>query len=194
MLTFGLVFLDADRDCWEDLFLYNGHVDPYARDADARPIFKQAPALLRCNKGSFSDVSRLAGPALQEAQVGRGCAWGDWNNDGKPDLLLCENGGPARLLRNDTPDRHHWLGIALRGTAGNRNGYGAEIRLTTGGRTQRRWVRSGGSYLSHSDTRALFGLGEAAAVEQLEVRWPSGKVTRVDHPAPDRYLQVTEPQ
>jgi hypothetical protein len=126
--------------------------------------------------------------------VGRGSACGDWNNDGRPDLLLCENGGPARLLRNDSPDHHHWLGVTLRGTAGNRNGYGAEVRLTASGRTQRRWVRSGGSYLSHSDTRALFGLGDASAVDSVEVRWLSGKTSRLDRPVVDRYLEVTEPR
>jgi enediyne biosynthesis protein E4 len=168
-------------------------VDPFAKDHDGRPIFKQAPALFRGNRGAFSDTSRSAGNPLQDRQVGRGAAWGDWDNDGRPDLLLCENGGPTRLLRNETPDTHHWLGVRLRGTEGNRNGYGAEVRAGTGTGVQRRWVRSGSSYLSHSDSRALFGLGVGAA-EYLEVVWPSGKVTRIDRPEADRYLEVPEPR
>jgi hypothetical protein len=193
-LTFGLLFVDADRDGWQDLFLYNGHVDPYAQDTDGHPIFKQSPALFRGTHGLFSDVSDSAGLALQQRQVGRGCAWADWDNDGRPDLLLCENGGPAHLLRNDTPDAHHWLGVMLRGAISNWNGYGADVRLTTGSLTQRRWVRSGSSYLSPSDRRALFGLGNGSSVDWLEVRWPSGRVTRIDHPPVDHYLHITEPR
>ncbi len=196
-VTFGLTFLDADRDGWTDLFTYNGHVDASVGDAGGMITYKQRPQLFR-NEGAqvdaaFTEVGAQAGATFTEPQLGRGCAWGDIDNDGQPDLLLCENGGPARLLRNATGSAHHWLGIRLKGMRGNRNAYGAEVRLTTGGRTQRRWIRSGGSYLSHSDSRALFGLGTATAIERLEVRWPSGKSTVIPAPALDRYADVAEP-
>lgn len=191
-VTFGLTFLDADRDGWQDLFAYNGHVDPHAEEAGGAIRYRQLPQLFRNERGSFLEVGKEAGSAFSEPQVGRGCAWGDFDNDGRPDLLLCENAGPARLLHNRTADAHHWLGVRLRGTASNRNGYGAEVLLSAGGVTQRRWVRSGGSYLSHSDTRALFGLGAASKVDRLEVRWPSGEITVREQPLIDEYLEVTE--
>lgn len=193
-LTFGLFFADVDRDGWQDLFTYNGHVDPHAGENGEAIQFRQPPQLFRNESGRFVDVTGAAGPALQVPQVGRGCAWGDFDDDGRPDILLCENAGPARLLRNVTPDAHHWLGIRLRGRGGNRDGYGAEVRLTAGGVTQRRWVRRGGSYLSQSDPRALFGLGAQAGADRLEVKWPSGRTTAVEHPPVDRYMEVPEPQ
>lgn len=192
-LTFGLLFLDADQDGWPDLFAYNGHVDPLVAEENSALTYPQNPSLFRNVQGHFEDVSASAGPAFQQPQVGRGCAWGDFDNDGRPDLLLCENAGPARLLRNVTPAGAHWLGVRLVGRGGNRNGYGAEIKLVSAGTTQRRWVRSGGSYLSHSDSRALFGLGDGGALERLEVKWPSGKITLQKAPAVDQYLEIREP-
>lgn len=193
-LTFGLLFLDADRDGWSDLLTYNGHVDPHAGESGETIQFRQPLQLFRNQQGIFSDITATAGAPLQEPQVGRGCAWGDFDNDGRPDLLLCENQGPTRLLRNTTPDTHHWLGLRLRGRGKNRNAYGAEVRLTANGITQRRWIHSGSSYMSHSDTRALFGLGAAERVERLEIRWPSGRTLEVPAPQLDRYTDVTEPE
>ena len=192
-VTFGVTFLDADRDGWSDLFTYNGHVDPAAGESGGAVTYRQLPQLFRNRRGAFLEVGAEAGPVFRQPQLGRGCAAGDFDNDGRPDLLLCENGGPGRLLRNTTAYRNHWLGIRVIGTKSNRSGYGAEVRLTAGGVTQRRWVRSGGSYLSHGDTRALFGLGRATAVERVEVRWPSGRTSVLAAPPIDRYLDVTEP-
>lgn len=192
-LTFGLLFLDADRDGWTDLFAYNGHVDPQIQEKNPRIGYKEAPQLFRNSHGQFVDVTATAGPALQQPQVGRGCAWGDFDNDGRPDLLLCENNGPARLLRNTTPDSHHWLGVRLLGKSPNRDGFGALVTLTAGGTRQRRWIHSGGSYLAQSDTRALFGLADTAQVQSVEVRWPGGKISTSTPTTVDRYLDVSEP-
>lgn len=191
-LTFGLSFLDADGDGWNDLFLYNGHIDPYAQDNAGKPGYRQRPQLFQGKAGAFQEVTDRAGSAFGTPQVGRGSAVGDWNNDGRPDLLLSENDGPAHLWKNATPGAHHWLGVRLIGTQGNRNGYGAEVRLTAGGRTQRRWVRSGSSYLSHSDSRALFGLGSSARIDRLEVEWRKGKTAQVPVPSVDTYMEVRE--
>lgn len=191
-LTFGTLFADFERDGGADLFIYNGHIDPFAEDAGGQSIYRQKPLLFQNRQGSFVELTAEPGSALAEPQVGRGCAWGDWDNDGRPDLLLCENSGPARLLRNTTPDTHHWLGVRLRGRQSNRNGYGAEVRLTAAGVTQRRWPRSGSSYLTQSDSRALFGLGATPSADVLEVRWPSGRVSRVEKPPVDQYLEVDE--
>lgn len=191
-LTFGLVFLDADRDGWQDLVTCNGHVDPEIAEKGGAVTYREPAQLFRNVRGSFVDVTSGAGPALRQPIVGRGLAWGDWDNDGRPDLLIFENGGPARLLRNTSGDSHHWLGVKLRGKKGNRDAFGAEVRLSAAGMTQRRWVRSGSSYLSQSDPRALFGLGDAAAVDRVEVRWPSGKITHLDRPRIDRYVEISE--
>ena len=191
-LTFGLLFLDADRDGWLDLLTCNGHVDPEIAEKGAAVSFREPAQLFRGERGRFADVTATAGTALQQPIVGRGLAWGDYDNDGRPDLLVCENNGPVRLLHNVTPDHHHWIGIHLRGQPPNRDAYGAEVRVTAGGMTQRRWVHSGSSYLSQSDTRALFGLGDAARVDRLEVRWPDGRTTVREAPEIDRYLEIRE--
>jgi hypothetical protein len=193
-LTFGLVFADMDRDGWEDLFTYNGHVDPQAGMQGEAFTYKERPQLFQNRKGSYTDVTDLAGAPLADAQVGRGCAWGDFDNDGRPDLLLCENSGSTRLIRNLTENNHHWMGLRLRGHASNRNGYGAEVRVMTGGVTQRRWVRSGSSYLSHSDTRALFGVGSATSIDRVEIRWPGGREQVLEQPRLDTYTEVQEPK
>jgi hypothetical protein len=156
--------------------------------------YKERPQLFQNRKGSYTDVTDLAGAPLADAQVGRGCAWGDFDNDGRPDLLLCENSGSTRLIRNLTENNHHWMGLRLRGHASNRNGYGAEVRVMTGGVTQRRWVRSGSSYLSHSDTRALFGVGSATSIDRVEIRWPGGREQVLEQPRLDTYTEVQEPK
>jgi len=188
-LTFGLAFLDANLDGWEDLVTANGHVDPHARDLDGSPHHAQRLQLFANREGRFRDVTDAAGAPLQVAEVGRGLARGDFDDDGRPDLLVTPNDGPARLLRNVSPAGGGWVGFRLHGPPGNRHGYGAEVRLTAGGRAQRRWVRSGGSYLSHHDPRALFGLG-GAVPERVEVHWPGGAVTTLERPEPGRYHDV----
>lgn len=192
-VTFGLSFLDADRDGWQDLFTYNGNVSPFASETGDGAVFKQTPVLLRNQNGQLSAIQPDPADPLNSPQVGRGCAVGDFDNDGRPDLLLFENQGTVRLLRNATSDAHHWLGLALKGKGKNRNAFGAVVFLTAGGKTQRRWVRSGGSYLCESDHRALFGLGGTPSIEKVEVLWPSGTRTDVPVTAIDRYLDVQEP-
>jgi enediyne biosynthesis protein E4 len=193
-VTFGVVFLDADGDGWQDFFTCNGHINPHVAETGEPVTYRQTPQFFHNERGRFREMTAAAGAALQEPQVGRGCAWGDFDNDGRPDLLLCENGGPTRLLRNTTPHARHWLGVRLRGRAGNQNGYGAEVRVTAGGMSQRRWIRSGSSYLSHSDTRGLFGLGKQQSVARLEVRWLSGRVTVREQVPVDTYLEIQEPE
>lgn len=195
-LTFGLCFLDADLDGNLDLLALNGHVDPHIVETGAVTEWKQRPLMLRnTGGGQFADVSASAGPPFQEQLVGRGAAWGDFDDDGRPDLLLCDNGGPARLLRNVSEGGGHWLGVQVVGKARglNRNGFGAEVRLAAGGVTQRRWLHSGGSYLSDSDHRALFGLGRENRIESLEIRWPNGQISKPRVQDIDRYVVVAPP-
>jgi hypothetical protein len=109
------------------------------------------------------------------------------------DVVVTTNGGPAYLLRNQTPTHNHWLDIRLAGHKSNRDGIGAEIKLTTSKRTQFVTVSTAGSYLSSNDKRAHFGLGNDAAAQSIEIRWPSGTVQRLKNIAGDRVLVVDEP-
>ena len=143
--------------------------------------------------GRFADVSASSGAALEVKGVGRGSAVGDIDNDGDLDLLVLNLNGPARLLRNDGGNRGNWLMVRTVGTTSNRDGIGARIRVTAGGVTQLRDIRSSSGYLSQSDPRAHFGLGSAKTVDQLEVRWPSGRVSTIQNVKANQILTVTEP-
>ncbi len=143
--------------------------------------------------GRFADVSSSSGAALEIKGMGRGSAVGDIDNDGDLDLLVLNLNGPARLLRNDGGNRGNWLMVRTIGTESNRDGIGARIRVTAGGVTQLRDIRSSSGYLSQSDPRAHFGLGSAKTVDQLEIRWPSGRVSTIQNVKANQILTVTEP-
>lgn len=177
-MKFGAVFLDADLDGRTDFFTANGHLEPDIAAAQAGQSYRQAGQLF-FNTG---DASRLwdtatpgrVGPDLFRPVVGRGCAYLDYDADGDLDLVVCENGGPARLFRNDTTAGNHWVAFSLlgNGTDVNRDAVGAEITVEAGGVTQRRHVTTARGYLSQSDLTATFGLGPAAVVDRVTVRWP----------------------
>jgi len=189
---FGARFLDEDGDGWPDLVVANGH--PFEPVATVWPGIRYAePALLFENTGSaFREAAAERAPALARPMAGRGLAVGDIDNDGDPDLLLMGVGEPPRLLRNDGGNRNHWLGVRLEGTRSNRDGVGAVVRVTAGGR-ERVKVRAGGtSYASASDPRLLFGLGAAPRVQRLEVRWPSGLLSVMTDVRADQYLMIRE--
>jgi enediyne biosynthesis protein E4 len=198
-LGFGILFLDYDNDGDSDLAAVNGHVRDDVAELSAGQSYRQ-PALLFRNEGTpgdrsgarFRDVSAAAGVPITEPRVGRGLAVGDVDNDGRVDLLVSENHGPVRLWLNETTGVGHWLIVRLEGTRSNRDGLGARITVTAGGREQTAWARSGSSYLSASDRRVHFGLGSARRVDRLTVLWPSGSIQeRRDVPA-DQVLSLRE--
>jgi hypothetical protein len=176
-LTFACFFFDYDLDGQLDVFASNGHVSDDISVVQPQTKYAQPPLVFRGGAGGrFDDVSSQVGPALQKAVVGRGAAYGDFDNDGDLDLLLMENHGPARLLRNDGGSRNNALRVKLVGAAANRDGIGATITLqTAGGQTLRRFVKSGSSYCSQSELPATFGLGASDRATSVEIAWPSGK-------------------
>jgi hypothetical protein len=189
---FGTRFLDYDNDGRVDLLVANGH--PFAPVAKVWPgiTYAERPLLFENAGGAYVEVASDRGSALARSYAGRGLATADYDNDGDTDALLLCVGEPPRLLRNDGGNRGNWIGVTLVGTSGNRDAVGARVTLTAGGRSRTK-VRAGGtSYLSASDPRLLFGLGEAPGVEQVEVRWPGGRVERFGAFAARRYVTLKE--
>jgi enediyne biosynthesis protein E4 len=174
-LGFGVGFIDFDNDAWKDIFIANGHV--YAQIANRNLHLKyRQPKLLYRNLGNgrFEDVSATAGAAIRAENLGRGCAFGDFDNDGDVDVIVNNLDGPPSLLRNDGGNRNNWIMVKCVGTRSNRSGIGTRVRVTLGDHVQIDEVMSGSSYYSQNDLRLHFGLGRAAKVDLVELAWPSG--------------------
>ena len=192
-LTFSCFFFDFDLDGRPDIFALNGHVADDIESVQPKVKYAQAPHLFRNLGGKrFESVAASTGEALQQPTVGRGAAYADFDNDGDLDLLVTENGGAARLLRNDGGNRNHWLRVRTVGTKSNRDGIGARVTLTTA--TGKPWglVRTGSSYLSQSELTLTFGLGAAVKVPRVEIAWPSGIVDVLTDVAANQTLTVEE--
>jgi hypothetical protein len=190
---FGAGFLDVDNDADLDLAVVNGHVMNSA--SHFRPGAKEAQRnLLLRNEGNgrFRDVTRQAGPGFEIENVSRTLAAADVDHDGDLDLLVTNNAGIADLLRNGGVPGSNSLLVKLVGTKSNRSAIGARLRVTAGGRTQVREVRAGSSYLGQNDLRVHIGLGRAAAIERLEIRWPSGQMETATGVAVNQIVTITE--
>jgi enediyne biosynthesis protein E4 len=192
-LTFACFFFDVDLDGLLDIFAANGHVADDIASVQPTITHAQPPHLFRnLGKKKFEDVSARAGTALTEPVVGRGAAYGDYDNDGDLDLLVTANNGPARLLRNDGGTNRK-LRVALAGTASNRDAIGARVRLDVGGgQTVWRMVKTGSSYLSQSELPLTFGLGARQKIDGIEVVWPNGRTERLPGVAADRAITIQE--
>jgi enediyne biosynthesis protein E4 len=189
----GVAFLDYDNDGWKDLIVAQGHDMDNIQLTSPQLRYKEPPLLMHNNGKSLVDVSAASGEVFHEAWAGRGLSAGDIWNDGRMDVVVTTNSGPAYILRNELLTPNHWLGIKLIGHKSNRDGIGAEIKLTTSKGTQFVTVSTAGSYLSSSDKRAHFGLGSDAAAQSIEIRWPSGAVQTFEKIRGDRVLVVDEP-
>ena len=193
LLTFGLFLFDADLDGHLDLFTANGHINPEIEQVQEGVPFRQ-PARLFRNRGdaTFETVLPIEEDDVWNlAMVARGAAYADYDRDGDLDLLIMENGGPAYLWRNDLEARPV-LRVQLEGRASNRNGIGAWVVADVDGRRLERYVRSGASYLSHSETTVTLGLGAAAHVDSLWVYWPSGTVDAFADVRANQAVRVVE--
>ncbi|MBS1791253.1 MAG: CRTAC1 family protein [Acidobacteria bacterium] len=194
----GLKFFDADNDGWLDLFVANGHVYPQVEGAYPGGQYKQRKLFYRnLRDGTFAEIAGEVSAALLERRVSRGVAFGDYDEDGAVDLIVNELDGAPMLLRNElmktaNKDSANWVQLKLVGTKSNRNAVGAKVKLTAGKLTQVDEVRSGDSYLSHSDWRLHFGLAEARTVEQVEIQWPNGNVEKLKNLPVNQTLVVTE--
>jgi hypothetical protein len=198
-LGFGAGFFDYDHDGWLDIFIANGHVYPEVDQTNTGERYLQPNQLFRNQRdGTFRETTAEAGSGFQTKHAGRGAAFGDIDNDGDLDILVNNNDGPPLLLRNSGAPGTHFVNLRLIGTTVNRqtksprDPIGATVWITTKQGRQMREVRSGGSYLSSNDLRLHFGLGEAASIDRLEVRWPSGQKQTFGPLAADRFYLLRE--
>ena len=187
---FGVDFFDFDNDGWTDIFIANGHVYSQIAGRKLHLSYRQ-PRLLYRNLGNsrFEDVSAQAGPAIAAENLGRGCAFGDFDNDGDLDVLVNNLDGPPTLLRNDGGNRNNAIMIKCIGTRSNVSAIGTRVKVTAGGRAQIDEVTSGSSYYSQNDFRLHFGLGSLSKADTIEFAWPSG-VTETVRNVPANQLHV----
>jgi enediyne biosynthesis protein E4 len=190
VLGFGIAFLDANNDGWQDLMTANGHVH------DGRPQFPwRMPVQLYLGDGNgrLVDASARSGSPFEVLRMGRGLACGDLDNDGRVDALVISQNEPVAFFHNRTDATHgHFITFSLEGTTSNRDAVGATVTLKCGGRSQVATRPGGGSYQSASDRRMHFGLGELRTADSVDVRWPSGRVDHFSKLAADTGYRIRE--
>jgi enediyne biosynthesis protein E4 len=182
-LGWGCGFFDFDNDGWPDILICNGHVYPEVEQLTTEAGYAQRKLLYRnLRNGKFEEVTEDAGPGITVPSAARGCAFGDFDNDGDVDVVVNTVNGYPQLLRSDTTLSNNWIKIKVVGVKSNRSGIGARIRCLSHPPDEPKphqqidEVRSGGAYISQNDLRVHFGLGKATKADLLEVRWPSGQV------------------
>lgn len=194
-LGFGAKWIDMDNDRWPDISYTNGHVYDNVADMEKGADFRQPIMLFRSLEGRrFVDLVPALRSELKRPLVGRGSATGDFNNDGRLDLLVVDFEGPPMLLENRSQTPHHWLSLELRAAAPNVFAYGARVVGHAGGEVWISEVTPASSYLSSSDPRIHWGLGSFERLDKLVVRWPSGEEQTFDDVAADQFLRITEGQ
>ena len=193
-IGWGAGFADFDNDGMPDLLFVNGSVYPEVEKYFAENKYRNPRVLLRnLGNGAFDDLSDRSGPGVADRHSSRGCAFGDFDNDGRVDVVIMNMNEPPSLLRNDARNDNHWLALKLVGTKSNRSAIGATAWLTAAGRRQRRDVLSQSSFYSQNDLRLHFGLGQAAIADAVEIRWPSGLVQQLRGIQADQIVTIREP-
>jgi hypothetical protein len=192
-LGFGVKFLDFDNDGWQDVFVANGHVNPQVDQHAFGVTYAQQCLLFQNLRGArFAEIGDRAGVPFKLRKVARAAAAGDFDNDGRMDLLVTNLGDRPALLHNTQTKPGHWISIKTVGTRSNHDGFGAKIEVSTEGLTQYAEVRANGSYVSASDSRRHFGVGNATLVDKLTIRWPSGLTDTIRGERVDQELTITE--
>ena len=193
-MGWGVGFVDMDNDGRPDLFVANGHVYPQVDRHGIGTHYLQRKQLFRNLDGrQFRDITNEVGGGLLIEKSSRGAAFGDYDNDGRIDVIVTNMNDRPTLLHNESAGGH-WATFRLIGVRSNRDAIGAKVFVTAGGKRQMVEVRSGGSYASHNDLRAHVGLGDAARIDRVEIRWPSGAMDTLNGLAADRFYVVREGQ
>jgi len=188
----GAGMMDLDNDGWPDIFYVTGNVYPELERSFAKFPARSQPILFRnLRNGKFVEMGEEAGPAMAARHVSRGCAFGDFDNDGDLDILVMNQNDPPSLLRNDAPADNHWLKVRLEGTKSNRSAIGARVLVHYNGKVQAQELMSQSSYISANDPRLHFGLG-AATTADIEVHWPSGLVETLKSVPANQLLTMRE--
>ncbi len=193
MSGYSVNVADFDNDGWKDIFVSRGDVQSLAM-AGTRQIEQPNTVFRNSQHGGWSALTAEAGFLSQPPRRHRGAAIGDFNHDGKPDVVVTALGSPAEVWMNDTQNANHWIDLALQGTKSNRDGIGAKIKLTAGGLTQFNHVSTTAGYASSSAGPIHFGLAAASIVDEIEIRWPSGVVQILKHVPADKLQRITEPR
>jgi hypothetical protein len=184
---------DFDNDGWNDIFQANGAMLDNIHLYHVDTAYEEPKLMYRnVGGGRFVKYSENLGPDFMRPTAARGAAVGDFDNDGDLDIAINNRGDYPQLLRNDGGNRNHWLEVSLIGTRSNRDGVGASLKLMAGGLVRVEQRKGGMSYMSAHDPRVHFGLGSTTKVDMLEIRWPSGVVTKVENLAADQIITVQE--
>ncbi len=175
-ISWGTGLVDFDNDGYPDILIATGTVYPELERVYPNKYPAHSPRILYRNQrdGTFVELGDEAGPGISARHTSRGCAFGDFDNDGDMDVLIMNVNEPPSLLRNDAPSGNHWLKVRLEGTKSNRSAIGARVLVHFGGKVQAQCVASQSSYISANDPRLHFGLGTASTAD-VEVHWPTGK-------------------
>lgn len=189
----GDAFVDFANDGWQDFFLVNGHVYPQVDSVPMKLHYLEPKVLfLNQHNGTFRDISKEAGAAIQIPQVSRGMAIGDLFNDGKLEAVIENLVGKPMILRPDGGEKNHWISFQLEGVKSNRLALNARVQATAGDLVQLGEVVSSGSYLSQNDLRIHFGLGSHDHVDKVKVIWPGKKVETLTNLTADRFYSIKE--
>ena len=192
-IQWGAGLVDFDNDSWPDLFYSVGNLFPRVERFNPRYPYRGPRFLFRnMQDGTFANITREGGPGLTTPHSSRGCAFGDFDNDGDMDILVMNMNEPPSLIRADVATGHRWLKVKLRGVESNRTAIGARVDVRCGSRWQSQEVQSQSSYYSVNDLRLHFGLGGRAKADELRVRWPNGRRERFENIQADRLLQIEE--
>ena len=189
-LAFGTKFFDANNDGALDLFIANGHL--YPTESDALEYAQTDQLFINTGEGAFADASEGSGEYFSTKKVGRGAAFGDYDNDGDTDIFVVNLNKEGALLRNEGGNKHNWLMIKTVGTKSNRDGIGARVEVVTRSHSQMRQVQAGSSYLSGHDLRLLFGLGAETKAVMVKIIWPSGAEQTLTNVEANQLLIITE--